>query len=80
MSFITKNGKIHHIPSKTGKQKGFITKNGIIQPLIPYRPEDVVVTTGPTIANVIGVALANIANVSAVSVANISNVLGVDKE
>ena len=79
MALITKNGQIHHIPTKKGKQKGLVTKNGQISTLIPYLPADVV-ETGPTIANVMGVALASIANVMGVASANISNVIGVDKE
>jgi len=82
MAVITKNGQINIIPSKKGKQKGFVTKNGQISTLIPYLPADVVEapTADPTIANVMGVALASIANVMGVASANISNVLGVDKE
>ena len=48
-----------------------------------FRAKDkvvVVTPSGPTIANVIGVALASIVNVTGVASANISNVLGVDKE
>ena len=40
----------------------------------------VVVPSGPTISNVMGVALASISNVIGVASANISNVIGVDKE
>tara|TARA_B100000287_G_scaffold383088_1_gene388633 strand:- start:1253 stop:1501 length:249 start_codon:yes stop_codon:yes gene_type:complete len=82
MGMISKNGQIHPIPTKKGKQKGLVTKNGQISTLIPYLPADVVVapTADPTIANVMGVALASIANVTGVASANISNVLGVDKE
>ena len=48
-----------------------------------FRTKDkvvVVAATGPTIANVMGVALASISNVMGVASANISNVIGVDKE
>ena len=38
MALITKNGQIHPIPTKKGKQKGLITKNGEISTLIPYLP------------------------------------------
>ena len=80
MAFTTKNGQINVIPSRKGKQKGFVTKNGQISTLIPYLPADEapsVVTA--KISNVMGVAFANISNVMGVASANISNVIGVDK-
>ena len=84
MALVTKNGQIHVTPSKKGKQKGFVTKNGQISTLIPYLPADVVADapapTDATISNVMGVALASISNVIGVASANISNVIGVDKE
>ena len=82
MALVTKNGQIHITPSKKGKQKGLVTKNGQISTLIPYLPADVVDApeAGPTITNVLGVALASISNVTGVASANISNVLGVNKE
>ena len=83
MALTTKNGQIH-IPSKIkrGRQKGLISKNGQISRLIPYAPRDAITpeVSGPTIANVMGVALANIANFKTVASGNISSVLGVDKE
>ena len=50
--------------------------------MIPYAPRDAITpeVSGPTIANVMGVALANIANFKTVASGNISSVLGVDKE
>ena len=83
MAFTTKNGQINVIPSRKGKQKGLVTKNGQISTLIPYLPADVVeeapsVTTAK-ISNVAGVAFASISNVMGVASANISNVIGVDK-
>ena len=82
MALVTKNRQIHITPSKKGKQKGLVTKNGQISTLIPYLPADVVdaPAAGPTITNVLGVALASISNVTGVASANISNVLGVNKE
>ena len=81
MALVTKNGQIHVTPSKKGKQKGFVTKNGQISTLIPYQPADVVdvAPSGPTISTVMGVAFASISNVMGVTSANISNVMGVDK-
>ncbi len=79
MGLITKNGQIHLIPTKKGKQKGFITKNGQISTLIPYRLADVVVeeeSDGYSHA-VMGVAAASISTVNAVATANISKVNGV---
>tara|TARA_B100001094_G_scaffold304073_1_gene332684 strand:+ start:4789 stop:5037 length:249 start_codon:yes stop_codon:yes gene_type:complete len=82
MALITKNGQIHHIPTKKGKQKGLVTKNGQISTLVPYLPADVVdpIVTGPTISTVMGVALASISSVMGVASANISNVMGVNKQ
>lgn len=82
MALITKNGQIHLIPTKKGKQKGFITKNGQISTLIPYRPTDVVVEeeeeTGDGYGHIVmGVAVANIAKVNGVVTANIAKVNGV---
>ena len=81
MAFTTKNGQISVIPSRKGKQKGLVTKNGQMSTLIPYLPADVVVpdVTGPTISTVMGVALADISTVMGVASANISTVMGVDK-
>ena len=48
-----------------------------------FRAKDkvvVVAPSGPTISNVMGVALASISNVMGVASANISNVIGVNKE
>ena len=81
MAMITKNGQIYHIPTKKGKQKGFVTKNGQISTLIPYAPVDVVVAAATGgISTVMGVALGSISTVMGVAVANISTVMGVDKE
>ena len=79
MALTTKNGQIH-IPSKTGKQKGLVSKHGQISTLIPYVPADVIVPSAPTISNVMGVALASIAQIMSVASGNISSVIGVDKE
>ena len=83
MAFTTKNGQINIVTTKKGKQKGFVTKNGQISTLIPYQPADVVPvapSADPTIATVMGVALASISTVMGVASANISTVMGVDKE
>jgi len=83
MALIVKNGQIHHIPTKKGKQKGFVIKNGQISTLIPYRPTDVVVEeeeeeTGDDYGHIVmGVAVANIAKVNGVATANIEKVIGV---
>ena len=81
MALITKNGQIHLIPTKKGKQKGFITKNGQISTLIPYRPADVVAEEEEESDDyghiVMGVASANIGKVMGVATANISKVIGV---
>ena len=48
-----------------------------------FRAKDkvvVVVPSGPTISNVMGVALASIAQIMSVTSGNISSVIGVDKE
>ena len=78
MGMITKNGQIHPIPTKKGKQKGLITQDGHISTLIPYLPADVVVTeeeeTDLGFSAVSGVA---VASVSAVAKASISKVNGV---
>ena len=76
MGIITKNGQIHPIPTKKGKQKGLITKNGQISTLIPYKPADVAPSAG--YGNVVmGVASANIEKVIGVETANIEKVIGV---
>ena len=83
MALTTKNGQINIVTTKKGKQKGFVTKNGQISTLIPYQPADVVAaapSADPTIATVMGVALASISTVMGVASANISTVMGVDKE
>ena len=57
------------------------TVDGLI--VTKFRTKDkvvVVAPSGPTISNVMGVALASISNVMGVASANISNVIGVDKE
>tara|TARA_R110000765_G_scaffold165073_1_gene270120 strand:- start:45 stop:296 length:252 start_codon:yes stop_codon:yes gene_type:complete len=83
MALITKNGQIHPIPVKKGKQKGFITKNGQISTLIPYLPAGVVVVEEEEEESddyghiVMGVASANIGKVMGVATANISKVIGV---
>ena len=84
MALITKNGQIHLIPTKKGKQKGFITKNGQISTLIPYRPADVVAEEEEEEEEsddyghiVMGVASANIGKVMGVATANIGKVIGV---
>ena len=83
MALTTKNGQIH-IPSKIkrGRQKGLISKNGQISRLIPYAARDAITpeVSGPTISNVMGVALASIAQIMSVTSGNISSVIGVDKE
>ena len=75
MGLITKNGQIHSIPTKKGKQKGLITKNGQISTLIPYVPAPVTIT-GYT-HTIMGVASANISTVMGVATANVSKVSGV---
>ena len=81
MALITKNGQIH-IPTKTGKQKGFVTKNGQISILIPYAPADEVVTptTTTNISTVMGVALSSVSTVMGVASSNISTIMGVSNE
>ena len=78
MGMITKNGQIHPIPTRKGKQKGLITKNGQISTLIPYLPADVVedgVSLG--FSTVMGVAVGSISTVMGVAKSNISKVSGV---
>ena len=75
MPLITKNGQIHPIPSKKGKQRGLITKNGQISTLVPYVPTPITIT-GYT-HTVMGVASANISTVMGVATANVSKVNGV---
>ena len=75
MGIITKNGQIHPIPTKKGKQKGLITKNGQISTLIPYKPADVVAPSAGYGNAVMGVASANIEKVIGVETANIEKVI-----
>lgn len=79
MALVTKNGQIHITPSKKGKQKGLVTKNGQISTLIPYLPADVVAdeSTDLGFSAVNGVAVGSIKAVSGVAKANISKVMGV---
>ena len=83
MALITKNGQIHPIPTKKGKQKGLITKNGEISTLIPYLPIVVVVEeeeeeeTDLGFSAVSGVAVASVSAVMGVAKASISKVSGV---
>ena len=81
MGMITKNGQIHPIPTRKGKQKGLITKNGQLSTLIPYKPAVEVVAaeeeTDLGFSAVKGVAVANVSAVMGVAKANISEVLGV---
>ena len=81
MGMITKNGQIHPIPTKKGKQKGLITQDGHISTLIPYLPADVVVTeeeeTDLGFSAVSGVAVASVSAVMGVAKASISKVNGV---
>ena len=77
MGIITKNVQIHPIPTKKGKQKGLITKNGQISTLIPYKPADVVAPSAGYGNAVMGVASANIEKVIGVETANIEKVIGV---
>ena len=81
MSITTKNGQVHHIPTRKGKQKGLVSKNGQISTLVPYLPVDVVeeTTTTDIINTVVGVALSSISTVMGVAKADISTVMGVDK-
>ena len=78
MGMISKNGQIHPIPTKKGKQKGLVTKNGQISTLIPYLPADVVAdeSTDLGFSAVNGVAVGSIAAVSGVAKASISEVMG----
>tara|TARA_Y100000361_G_scaffold82465_1_gene72923 strand:- start:396 stop:656 length:261 start_codon:yes stop_codon:yes gene_type:complete len=85
MALTTKNGQIH-IPSKTGKQKGLVSKHGQISTLIPYVPADVIVADRATYAAVSGVELANLSRVMGVTkvgslgaAQHIDAVMGVDK-
>ena len=79
MGMITKNGQIHSIPTRKGKQKGLITKNGQISTLIPYLPADVVVAEEAEGYGhaVMGVAAGSISTVVGVATANVSKVNGV---
>ena len=81
MALITKNGQIHPIPTKKGKQKGLTTKNGQISTLIPYLPVVVVVEeeeeTDLGFSAVSGVAVASVSAVMGVAKASISKVSGV---
>ena len=81
MGMITKNGTIHPIPTKKGKQKGLITKNGQISTLIPYLPVVVVAEeeeeTDLGFSAVSGVAVASVSAVMGVAKASISKVSGV---
>ena len=82
MALITKNGQIHPIPTKKGKQKGLITKNGEISTLIPYLPIVVVVEEEEEevslgFSAISGVAVASVSAVMGVAKASISKVSGV---
>ena len=80
MALVTKNGQIHITPSKKGKQKGLVTKNGQISTLIPYLPADVVVTEEETdlgFSAVSGVAVGSVSAVMGVAKASISKINGV---
>ena len=80
MGMITKNGQIHHIPTKKGKQKGLVTKNGQISTLVPYGPLDVVTEdeSSDGYSNIVmGVASANIEKVMGLTSADIEKVMGI---
>jgi hypothetical protein len=80
MGMITKNGQIHPIPTRKGKQKGLITKNGQLSTLIPYKPAAEAAAAEETdlgFSAVNDVAVANVSAVMGVAKANISEVLGV---
>ena len=81
MALITKNGQIYPIPTKKGKQKGLITKNGQISTLIPYLPVVVVVEEEEEadlgFSTINGVAVASVSAVIGVAKASISKVSGV---
>ena len=81
MALITKNGQIHPIPTKKGKQKGLTTKNGQISTLIPYLPADVVEEEEEEVSlgfsAISGVAVASVSAVMGVAKASISKVSGV---
>ena len=68
MGLITKNGQVHFIPTKKGKQKGLITKNGQVSTLIPY--------IHSYRQTVMGVAPGRIASVMGVDPENIEKVNG----
>ena len=81
MCMITKNGTIHPIPTKKGKQKGLTTKNGQISTLIPYLPivvvEDEEEEVSLGFSAISGVAVASVSAVMGVAKASISKVSGV---
>ena len=82
MALITKNGQLHPIPTRKGKQKGLITKNGQLSTLIPYKPAVEVVAaeeeeTDLGFSAVNGVAVASVSAVMGVAKASISKVSGV---
>ena len=80
MGMITKNGKLQSIPTRKGKQKGIITKNGHISNLIPYRPADVVAEEEESdlgFSAVSGVAVGSVSAVMGVAKASISKINGV---
>ena len=82
MALITKNGQIHPIPTKKGKQKGLTTKNGQISTLIPYLPivvveEEEEEETDLGFSALSGVAVASVSAVMGVAKASISKVSGV---
>ena len=82
MALITKNGQIHPIPTKKGKQKGLITKNGEISTLIPYLPAVVVAEeeeeeVSLSFSAISGIAVASVSAVMGVAKASISKVSGV---
>ena len=81
MALITKNGQIYPIPTKKGKQKGLITKNGEISTLIPYLPAVVVAEEEEEVSlgfsAISGIAVASVSAVMGVAKASISKVSGV---
>ena len=68
------------IVTNIGSTKVTTTDGLIVRNLRTKDKVVVVAPSGPTISNVMGVALASIANVMGVASANISNVIGVNKE
>ena len=47
MGMITKNGQLHPIPTRKGRQKGLVTKNGQIVHLPLHKTGQTTVTKGP---------------------------------